>query len=99
VVVVVEVVVVVVLVAQAAAATTATAVAAVVVIVAAVLVTAAAFSFHWLYSSRGPWPLLFFSHLIYSQLVGLLGNVISPSQGRYLNTGQHKHRTNTYTTH
>jgi hypothetical protein len=41
----------------------------------------------------------FFSLLIYSQLVGLLGRVISPSQGRYLNTAQHKHRINTYTTH
>jgi hypothetical protein len=52
---------------------------------------------HWLYSPCGPWPLI--SLLIYSQLVGLLGRVISPSQGRYLNTGQHKHRINTYTTH
>jgi hypothetical protein len=33
----------------------------------------------------------------FSQTVGLLGRVISPSQGRYLNTGQHKHRINTYT--
>jgi hypothetical protein len=55
------------------------------------------FSPHWLYSPRGPWPL--FSLLIHSQLVGLLGRVISPSQGRYLNTGQHKQRINTYTTH
>jgi hypothetical protein len=53
--------------------------------------------FHWLYSPSGPWPL--FSFLIYSQLVGLLERVISPSQGRYLNTGQHKHRINTYTTY
>jgi hypothetical protein len=29
--------------------------------------------------------------------VGLLGRVISSSQGLYLNTGQHKHRINTYT--
>jgi hypothetical protein len=55
------------------------------------------FFFHWLYSPRGPWSLI--SLLIYSQLVGLLGRVISPSQGRYLNTEQHKHRINTYTTH
>jgi hypothetical protein len=41
----------------------------------------------------------FFSFLIYSQMVGFLGRVISPSQGLYLNTGQHKHRINTYTTH
>jgi hypothetical protein len=31
--------------------------------------------------------------------VGLLGRVISPSQGLYLNTGQHKHRINAYTHH
>jgi hypothetical protein len=49
----------------------------------------------WLYSPRGPWPL--FSFLIYSQSVGLLERVISSSQGLYLNTGQHKHRINTYT--
>jgi hypothetical protein len=29
---------------------------------------------------------------IYTQSVGLLGRVIGPSQGLYLNTGQHKHR-------
>jgi hypothetical protein len=29
------------------------------------------------------------------QTVGLLGRVISLSQGLYLNTGQHKHRINT----
>jgi hypothetical protein len=57
----------------------------------------AVFSPYWLYSPCGPWPLI--SLLIYSQLVALLGRVISPSQGRYLNTGQHKHRINTYTTH
>jgi hypothetical protein len=33
----------------------------------------------------------------FSQTAGLLGRGISPSQGRYLNTGQHKHRINTYT--
>jgi hypothetical protein len=33
----------------------------------------------------------------FSQAVGLLGRVISPSQGCYLNTGQHKHRMNAYT--
>jgi hypothetical protein len=52
--------------------------------------------FHWLYSPIGPW-LLFFSFMIILQTVGLLGRVISPSQGFYLNTGQHKHRINTYT--
>jgi hypothetical protein len=33
------------------------------------------------------------------QTVGLLGWVISSSQGLYLNIGQHKHRINTYTLH
>jgi hypothetical protein len=33
----------------------------------------------------------------FSQTVGLLGCLISPSQGRYLNTGQHKHRIKAYT--
>jgi hypothetical protein len=32
----------------------------------------------------------------FSQSVGLLGRAISPSQGRYLNTGQHKHRINAH---
>jgi hypothetical protein len=31
------------------------------------------------------------------QAIGLLGRVISQSQGRYLHTGQHKHRINAYT--
>jgi hypothetical protein len=30
-------------------------------------------------------------------MAGLLGQVISSSPGLYLNTGQHKHRINTYT--
>jgi hypothetical protein len=54
------------------------------------------FFFHWLYSPLGPWPLLF-SFMIILQTVGLLGRVISSSQGFYLNTGQQKHRINTYT--
>jgi hypothetical protein len=33
----------------------------------------------------------------FSQSAGLLGRVISPSKGRYLNTGQQKHRINAYT--
>jgi hypothetical protein len=33
----------------------------------------------------------------FSQTVGLIGRVISPSQGLYLNTGQRKHRINSYT--
>jgi hypothetical protein len=43
-----------------------------------------------------PWPLIQFRNN-FSQTVGLLGRVISPSQGRYLNKGQHKHRINVYT--
>jgi hypothetical protein len=38
----------------------------------------------------------FFSFLIYTQLIGLLGRGISPSQGRYLHTEQHKHRINAH---
>jgi hypothetical protein len=34
--------------------------------------------------------------IIYSQTVELLGRVISPSQGRYLNTGQHKQNKRTH---
>jgi hypothetical protein len=44
----------------------------------------------------GPRPLIQFRNH-FSQTVGLLGRVNSPSQGRYLNTGQHKHRINAYT--
>jgi hypothetical protein len=40
--------------------------------------------------------LWFFSFMIISQTVGLLGRVISSSQRLYLNTGRHKHRINTY---
>jgi hypothetical protein len=36
----------------------------------------------------------FFIFLIFTQAVGLLGWGISPSQGRWLYTGQHKHRIN-----
>jgi hypothetical protein len=38
----------------------------------------------------------FFSFLIYTQSVGLLGRVINPSQGRCLHTKQYKHRINGY---
>jgi hypothetical protein len=42
-------------------------------------------------------PGLFFSFVIFfTQSVGLLGREISPSQGRYLHTGQHKHRINAH---
>jgi hypothetical protein len=45
-----------------------------------------------------PWALPLLSVLwSFLQTVGLLGQVISSSQGLYLNTGQHKHRINTYT--
>jgi hypothetical protein len=37
------------------------------------------------------------SFLIILQTVGLLGRVISSSQGLYPNTGEHKHRINAYT--
>jgi hypothetical protein len=41
---------------------------------------------------------LSFSFVIFfTQKVGLLGRVISPSQGRYLHTGQHKRRINAHT--
>jgi hypothetical protein len=43
-----------------------------------------------------PRPLIQFRNH-FSQTVGLLGRVISPSQGRYRHTGQHKHRINAYT--
>jgi hypothetical protein len=44
----------------------------------------------------GPRPLIQFCNH-FSETVELFGRVISPSQGRYLNTGQHKHRINAYT--
>jgi hypothetical protein len=43
----------------------------------------------------GPWPLIQFRNH-FPQTVGLLGRGISSSQGRYLNTGQQKHRINAY---
>jgi hypothetical protein len=55
------------------------------------------FIHQWLYSPLlGPG--LFFSFIIiFTQIVGLLGRVISPSQGLYLHTGQDKHRINSHT--
>jgi hypothetical protein len=38
----------------------------------------------------------FFSFLIHTLSVGLLGRGISPSQGRYLHTEEHKHRINAH---
>jgi hypothetical protein len=52
--------------------------------------------FLWLYS-----PLLGLGRYSvswsYTQTAGLLGRLINPFQGLYLNTGQHKQRINTYT--
>jgi hypothetical protein len=45
----------------------------------------------------GSWTLLQF-HTFFMQTVGLLAQDISPSQGRYLHTGQHKHRINAHNT-
>jgi hypothetical protein len=53
---------------------------------------------HQLFYSPSLDPGFFFSFVIFfTQTVGLLGRVISPSQGLYLNTGQHKHRINAHT--
>jgi hypothetical protein len=46
---------------------------------------------HWALASA------FSASWLFLQTVQLLGRVISSSQGLYLNTGQHKHRINTYT--
>jgi hypothetical protein len=43
----------------------------------------------------GPWPLIQF-RIHFSETVGLLGRVISPSQGRHLHRDQYKHRKNTH---
>jgi hypothetical protein len=40
----------------------------------------------------GPWPHISVSKSFFTHTVGLLGRVISPSQGLYLYTGEHKHR-------
>jgi hypothetical protein len=44
----------------------------------------------------GPWPHIQILDL-FTHLLGLLGRGISQSQGRYLHTGQHKHRINAHT--
>jgi hypothetical protein len=55
------------------------------------------FIHQWFYSPLLS-PGLFFSFVIFfTQTVEHLGRVISPSQGRYLHTGQHKHRINAHT--
>jgi hypothetical protein len=53
------------------------------------------FSMH-LPAHSGPWHLIQYRNH-FSQKVGFLGQVISLSQGLYLNTGQHKHRIKAYT--
>jgi hypothetical protein len=40
----------------------------------------------------------FFSFLVHTQSVGLLGREICQSLGRYLHTEQHRHRTNAHNT-
>jgi hypothetical protein len=55
------------------------------------------FIHQWFYSPLlGP-GLSFSSIIFFTQTVGLLGRGISPSQSRYLHTGQHKHRKNSHT--
>jgi hypothetical protein len=50
-----------------------------------------------LWRTGHPWNGLFhISFLILRQSVGLLGRGISPSQGRFLHTEQHKHRINAH---
>jgi hypothetical protein len=44
----------------------------------------------------GPRPLIQYRNH-FTLTVGLLGRVISPSQGHYVNTGQHRHRINAHT--
>jgi hypothetical protein len=43
----------------------------------------------------GRWRLFQFRNL-FTQTVEILVRVVSPPQGRYLHTGQHKHRINTH---
>jgi hypothetical protein len=51
---------------------------------------------HIYIAHSGPRPLIQFRNN-FSRMVGLLGRVTSPSQSRYLHTGQHKHRINAHT--
>jgi hypothetical protein len=55
------------------------------------------FIYQWLYSLLLGSGLFFSFVIISTQSVGLLGRVISLSQGHYLQTGQHKHRINAFT--
>jgi hypothetical protein len=59
-------------------------------------------TFSFIHSSMALHPFLgtdlFFSFVIFfTRTVGPLGRVISPSQGRYVHKGQHKHRINAHT--
>jgi hypothetical protein len=54
------------------------------------------FIHQWLHSPLVGPGLPFSFLIVFTQTVGLLGPVISPSQGRYLHTGQHKHRLNAH---
>jgi hypothetical protein len=55
------------------------------------------FIHQWLYSHLLGLRLFFSFVIFFTQSVGLLGRGISPSQGRCLHTGQHKHRIKTHT--
>jgi hypothetical protein len=56
------------------------------------------FIHQWLYSPLlGPGLLFSFGNNFFTQTVGLLGRVISPSQGRCLHTREHKHIINAHT--
>jgi hypothetical protein len=59
------------------------------------LINAFFYPFLW-YRTRSVSSFSFFLW-VYTQLVGFIGRVIGPSQGLYLNTGQHQHRINTHT--
>jgi hypothetical protein len=50
------------------------------------------FIHHWLYSPLLGRDLFFSFVIVFTQQSGLLRWEISPSQGRYLHTGQHKHK-------
>jgi hypothetical protein len=54
------------------------------------------FIHQWLYSPLLGLGLFFRLVIYFTHKVGLYGQVISPSQGRYLHTGQHKHRINAH---
>jgi hypothetical protein len=55
------------------------------------------FIHQWLCSLLLVSDLFFIFVIFFAKTVGLLGRVISPSQSRYLHTGQHKHRINAHT--